>query len=531
MNALSSDYLVIGGGIAGLLFALKAAETGSVTVLTKAASDEANTAYAQGGIASVWSIDDSFESHVDDTLRAGAGLCNRGAVEAIVRDGPAVVRELIEFGTRFTRVEEGGEDEYDLGREGGHSHRRVLHAQDLTGREIMRALWEVARSRSNIRVLENHVAIDLLVEKDGGRKRGACWGAYALDKTTMAVRRVLARATLLATGGAGKVYLYTTNPDIASGDGVAMAYRAGAPIANMEFYQFHPTCLYHPAAKSFLISEALRGEGAILRLPDGTPFMKRYHPDAELAPRDVVARAIDSEMKRLGLDSVFLDISHRPAGYIRERFPNIYRRCLVYGFDLTAAPIPVVPAAHYMCGGVMTDLEARSAIPRLYAAGEVAMTGLHGANRLASNSLLEAAVMGRRGAAAAKAMMRQDRRVPPEFPEWNPGNAIESEQRVLITQSWEEIRRLMWNYVGIVRSDLRLERALRRIRMLDEEIHGYYWDHRIDSDLIELRNLVAVGELIVRSAMVRKESRGLHYTIDYPDTDDAHCLHDTVIRH
>jgi L-aspartate oxidase len=294
MNALSSDYLVIGGGIGGLLFALKAAESGSVTVLTKAASDEANTAYAQGGIASVWSIDDSFESHVDDTLRAGAGLCKRDAVEAIVRDGPAVVRELIEFGTRFTRVEEGGEDEYDLGREGGHSHRRVLHAQDLTGREIMRALGEAVRSRSNIRLLENHVAIDLLVEKDGGRRSGACWGAYALDKTTMAVRRLVARATLLATGGAGKVYLYTTNPDIASGDGVAMAYRAGAPVGNMEFYQFHPTCLYHPAAKSFLISEALRGEGAILRLPDGAPFMKRYHPDAELAPRDVVARAIDS---------------------------------------------------------------------------------------------------------------------------------------------------------------------------------------------------------------------------------------------
>jgi L-aspartate oxidase len=531
MNVLSSDYLVIGGGIAGLIFAIKAAEHGSVTVLTKAGSDEANTAYAQGGIASVWSVDDSFESHIDDTLRAGAGLCNRDAVAAIVRDGPAAVRELIELGTRFSRVEEGGEDEYDLGREGGHSHRRVLHAQDLTGREIMRALGEVARSRPNIRVLENHVAIDLLVEKSGGRKHGACWGVYALNKTTMVVRGVLARATLLATGGAGKVYLYTTNPDIASGDGVAMAYRAGAPIANMEFYQFHPTCLYHPAAKSFLISEALRGEGAILRLPDGTPFMKRYHPDAELAPRDVVARAIDSEMKRLGLDSVFLDISHQPASYIRDRFPNIYRRCLTYGFDLTAAPIPVVPAAHYMCGGVMTDLEARSPIPRLYAAGEVAMTGLHGANRLASNSLLEAAVMGRRAAASAREMLRNDRSAPPEFPEWNPGNAIESEQRVLITHSWEEIRRLMWNYVGIVRSDLRLTRALHRVQMLDQEIHGYYWDHRIDSDLIELRNLVAVGELIVRSAMARKESRGLHYTIDYPDSDDANCLHDTVIRH
>ncbi|HXD90706.1 MAG TPA: L-aspartate oxidase [Candidatus Binataceae bacterium] len=530
MNALSSDYLVIGGGIAGLLFAIKAAETGTVTVLTKAASSEANTAYAQGGIASVWSVDDTFESHVDDTLRAGAGLCSRAAVEAIVRDGPAAVRDLIDLGTSFTRVEEGGEAEYDLGREGGHSHRRVLHAQDLTGREIMRALGEAARAQPNIRMLENHVAIDLLVEKGGGRGRGACWGVYALEKTTTAVSRIVAHATLLATGGAGKVYLYTTNPDIASGDGVAMAYRAGAPIANMEFYQFHPTCLYHPAARSFLISEALRGEGAILRLPDGTPFMKRYHPDAELAPRDVVARAIDSEMKRRGLDCVYLDLSHRPADYIRERFPNIYKRCLGYGFDLASAPIPVVPAAHYMCGGVVTDLAARTAIPRLYAAGETAMTGLHGANRLASNSLLEAAVMGRRGYESAAALLRDDRTAPPEFPEWDPGNAIESEQRVLITQSWEEIRRLMWNYVGIVRGDLRLERALRRVRMLDEEIHGYYWDHRIDSDLIELRNLVAVGELIVRSAMARKESRGLHYTMDYPDRDDAHWLHDTVIQ-
>ncbi len=530
MKIFSSDYLVVGGGIAGLLFAIEAAKIGSVIVLTKAASSEANTAYAQGGIASVWSVDDSFESHIEDTLRAGAGLCNREAVEAIVRDGPAVVRELIELGTRFTRIEEGGEDEYDLGREGGHSHRRVLHAQDLTGREIMRALGEAARECPNIQFLEDHVAIDLLIEKEGTRKSGACWGVYALEKSTMAVRRIVARATMLATGGAGKVYLYTTNPEIASGDGVAMAYRAGAPIANMEFYQFHPTCLYHPAAKSFLISEALRGEGAILRLLDGTPFMKRYHLDAELAPRDVVARAIDSEMKRLGLDCVYLDISHRPSDYIRDRFPNIYRRCLGYGFDLTTGPIPVVPAAHYMCGGVMTDLTGQTGIPRLYAAGEVAMTGLHGANRLASNSLLEAAVMGRRGFSAASAKLQNDRGLPPEFPEWDSGNAIESEQRVLITQSWEEIRRLMWNYVGIVRSDLRLERALRRIRMLDEEIHGYYWDHRIDSDLIELRNLVAVGNLIVRCAMARKESRGLHYNIDYPDRDDLNWMCDTAIK-
>jgi L-aspartate oxidase len=528
MNPISSDYLVIGGGIAGLLFAINAAQTGSVTVLTKAASNEANTAYAQGGIASVWSVDDSFASHINDTLRAGDGLCRREAVEAIVRDGPEAVRELIALGTRFTRVEEGGEDEYDLGREGGHSHRRVLHAQDLTGREIMRALGEAAAARSNIHVLENHVAVDLLVEKAANGRQGGCWGAYALETSTMAVRKVVARATLLATGGAGKVYLYTTNPEIASGDGVAMAYRAGAAIANMEFYQFHPTCLYHPAAKSFLISEALRGEGAILRLPDGTAFMRRYHPDAELAPRDVVARAIDSEMKRLGLDCVYLDISHRPASFIRERFPNIYRRCVSFGFDLTAQPIPVVPAAHYMCGGVVTDLWGRTAIERLYAAGETAMTGLHGANRLASNSLLEAAVMGRRAASVLREALRSDSAIPAEFPEWDPGSAARTEQRVLITHSWDEIRRLMWNYVGIVRSDRRLQRALRRIQLLQEEIHGYYWDHLLDSDLIELRNLVTVAELVVRCAIARRESRGLHYTIDYPNRDDANCLHDTI---
>jgi len=529
-QGFDSDFLVIGGGIAGLMFALKAADTGTVTVLTKAGTADANTWYAQGGIASVWRVDDTFESHVDDTLRAGAGLCNRAAVETIVRDGPEAVRELIRLGTRFTRIPEGGEDEYDLGREGGHSHRRVLHAQDLTGREIMRALGEAVAAHRNIRLLDEHLAINLLVEKSGGQPL-RCWGAYVLDRRNQAIRKFLARATMLATGGAGKVYLYTTNPDIASGDGIAMAYRAGVPIGNMEFIQFHPTCLYHPLAKSFLISEALRGEGAILKLPDGTPFMKRYHLDAELAPRDVVARAIDSEMKRHGLDFVHLDLSHRSEDFIRRRFPNIFNQCLNFGIDITREPIPVVPAAHYMCGGAVTDLNARTAVGRLYAAGEVAMTGLHGANRLASNSLLEAAVMGRRGFVAAHREMTEDRdRRPPEFPEWDPGRAIKSEEHVLVTQSWDETRRLMWNYVGIVRSDRRLERAMRRLALLKEEIHSYYWEHLLNSDLIELRNLVTVAELIVRSAQSRKESRGLHYNIDHPAPDDAHWLQDTIIE-
>jgi L-aspartate oxidase len=527
---ISTEFLVIGGGIAGLSFALKAAALGRVAVLVKAGSADANTSYAQGGIASVWSVDDSFESHVEDTLKAGAGLCNRAAVEAIVRDGPEVVRDLIRLGTRFTRVPEGNEDEYDLGREGGHSHRRVLHAQDLTGQEIMRALWEAIRANPNISFYEDHLAIDLLIA-NRGRGNARCWGCYALDRRSGAIWKFVAPFTLLATGGAGKVYLYTTNPDVASGDGVAMAYRAGVPIGNMEFYQFHPTCLYHPEAKSFLISEALRGEGAILKLPGGEPFMKRYSPDAELAPRDIVARAIDAEMKRHGLDCVYLDLSHRGPEFIRRRFPNISARCAALGIDISREPIPVVPAAHYMCGGVVTDLNARTVLAGLYAAGEVAMTGLHGANRLASNSLLEAAVMARRAFLDISLQLAaRSPASPPDFPAWNPGRAIRSDEQVMVTQSWDEIRRLMWNYVGIVRSDRRLERARRRLALLREEIHSYYWDYLIDSDLIELRNLVVVAELIVRSAIYRKESRGLHYNTDHPQTDDQHWLHDTIIR-
>ena len=527
---MEADFLVIGGGLAGLTFALQAAPHGSVVVLAKQPLPESNTAYAQGGIASVWSPEDSFRDHTEDTLVAGAGLCHRDIVETVVREGPERIRELIAHGINFS-LRPGTEDEYDLGREGGHSHRRILHASDATGREIMRALVEAVRRTSNITVLESCVAIDLLVDAKLDPTIGApsCWGVYALDRLTSQIKTLRARATLLATGGAGKVYLYTSNPDIATGDGIAMAYRAGVPIANMEFIQFHPTCLYHPAAKSFLISEALRGEGARLRRPDGVEFMRRYHPQAELAPRDVVARAIDNEMKVHGFEHVYLDISHKGADFVRERFPTIHARCLEYGIDITRDPIPVVPAAHYCCGGVMTDEHGATTVRRLYAAGEVTMTGLHGANRLASNSLLEAAVFGHRAARHAVALLQADRVQPPTCPPWNPGAAVDSDESVVVTQNWDEIRRMMWNYVGIVRSNRRLARALKRISLLQDEIRQYYWDFKVTADLIELRNIALVAELIVISAITRKESRGLHYTIDYPERDDAGWVRDTIL--
>jgi L-aspartate oxidase len=527
---MHSDFLVIGSGLAGLTFALKAAQRGSVLVLTKDRMPESATAYAQGGIASVWSSDDSFEEHSQDTMTAGANLCHQDIVDLVVREGPECVRELITLGTQFS-TRPGANGEYDLGREGGHSHRRILHASDATGSEIMRALVEAVRRAPNITVLERHLAVDLLVDAkfDASLTQPSCWGAYAFDLTTGAIRRFQARATLLATGGAGKVYLYTSNPDVASGDGVAMAYRAGVPIGNMEFVQFHPTCLYHPQAKSFLITEALRGEGAILRRPDGVAFMKTYHPSAELAPRDIVARAIDHEMKVHGYEHVFLDITHRGADFVRERFPHIYERCLIYGIDITKQPIPVVPAAHYCCGGAVTDADGATNIRRLYIAGEVAMTGLHGANRLASNSLLEALVFGHRASVVARALVHADRAPMPELPDWNPGQAVDSDESVVVTQNWDEVRRTMWNYVGIVRSNRRLARAFKRIMLLQEEIRDYYWDFIVTGDLIELRNIALVAELIIRSAISRKESRGLHYNIDYPERDDAHWLHDTVI--
>jgi L-aspartate oxidase len=523
---VQSDTLVIGGGIAGLFFALKAAARGTVTLLTKDRLPESNTAYAQGGIASVWSPQDSFDAHVEDTLDAGAGLCHRDVVELVVHEGPARIRDLIARGTSFSTRADQEDREYDLGREGGHSHRRILHASDATGREIVRALIAGVRREPGIQVLENHIAIDLVLD---GRPQPACWGAYVLDRATNEVKTFVARASVLATGGAGKVYLYTSNPDIATGDGVAMACRAGAAIANMEFFQFHPTCLYHPQAKSFLLTEALRGEGAILRLPDGTPFMKRFDPRAELAPRDIVSRAIDHEMKVHGYEHVYLDISHRDSEFVRQRFPTIDRRCRELGLDMTKQPLPVVPAAHYCCGGVATDVFARTTIPRLYACGEVAMTGLHGANRLASNSLLEALIFADRAARDVAERFARDVQRPPDVPAWDPGGAVDSDESVVVTQNWDEIRRLMWNYVGIVRTNRRLSRARKRIRMLQDEIQEYYWNFLVTSDLVELRNIALVAELIIESAIARPESRGLHYNRDTPERDDARWRRDTLL--
>ncbi len=525
------DYLVIGSGIAGLTFALGVPERARVAIVTKDRSDESNSWYAQGGVATVWSPEDSFESHVADTLTAGAGLCHEDVVEMVVRDGPERIRELIALGTRFDTHLQGDAVEYDLGREGGHSRRRVLHAGDVTGQEIVRALSVAVGTRPNIALLENALAVDLLIERKSGSggSPGTCWGAYVFDRHTGAVCTMPARVTVLCTGGAGKVYLYTSNPDVATGDGVAIAYRAGATVGNMEFFQFHPTCLYHPKAKSFLISEALRGEGARLRLPDGTLFMAKYHSDAELAPRDIVARAIDHEMKVHGFEHVYLDITHRPAEYLAERFPNITQRCGEFGIDITREWIPVVPAAHYMCGGVVTDREGRTSIPRLYACGEVAMTGLHGANRLASNSLLEGLVFGHRSALDAQRLLAADATPPPALADWNPGTAVNSDESVVVAQNWDEVRRAMWNFVGIVRSNRRLERARKRIATLQEEIREYYWDFLVTGDLLELRNIATVAELIIHCALTRRESRGLHYTIDYPERDDTHWRHDTIV--
>ncbi|GMV17242.1 MAG: L-aspartate oxidase [Polyangiaceae bacterium] len=525
--SITTDCLVLGSGIAGLTFALNAARHGSVLIVTKRAREDSSTAWAQGGVAAVLAPDDTLERHVADTLTAGAGLCHQLAVELCVKEGPAAIRQLVDYGVPFSRNEQG---ELDLGREGGHTARRVAHAGDITGREIERTLLERVAENPNITLLDWHMGVDLIVlSKFGGPD--TCVGAYVLDEKSGTVRRVLARQTVIATGGAGKVYLYTSNPDVATGDGIAMAYRAGAEIANMEFYQFHPTCLHHPQARTFLISEALRGEGAILRHPETKEaFMTRHHPMADLAPRDIVARAIDFEMKKSGSDYVLLDITHKPASFVKERFPNIHAECLRYGMDMTERPLPVVPAAHYLCGGITSDLHGRTSLPGLMAIGESACTGLHGANRLASNSLLEGLVLGKRAADKAGPLLPELRQSPwPEVPEWEVGSAVPSDEAVVVTQNWDELRRLMWNYVGIVRSDTRLRRAARRVALLEEEIREYYWKHLVNRDLLELRNIATVAELIISCAASRRESRGLHSTLDYAETRPE-LAEDTVTK-
>ncbi len=515
-----TDFLIIGSGIAGLSFALKAASLGQVTLVTKKSQVDSATNRAQGGIACVLAKEDSFANHIQDTLISGAGLCDEEVVRMVVEKGPDRVQELLKFGVDFERNASGV---LDLGMEGGHSARRIAHACDLTGHKIEISLLEAANQHPNIKILENHIAIDLLLaSKSGGtppdrNNSECCLGAYVLESHTGKIHTFIARATILCSGGTGKVYLYTTNPDIATGDGIAMAYRAGAKVANLEFVQFHPTCLYHPKAKNFLISEAVRGEGGRLIDERGQPFMTKYDPGGDLATRDMVARAIDTELKASGNNSVYLDISHKSASFIRNRFPHIYQTCLSYGIDITTEPIPVVPAAHYMCGGVLTDMMGRTSINSLYALGETACTGLHGGNRLASNSLLEAVVYAHQAFMQCKkdwpSMLNK---VHPPTPDWSSGHAARIEECILITHNWDQIRRLMWDYVGIVRSSKRLRLVQESLAPIQQQVRHNYHDYLLTPDLIELRNIALLADLIVQSALIRQESRGLHYIVDYP---------------
>ena len=512
-DAHYSDVLIIGSGAAGLSAALKLSETHQVTVLSKTELSSGSTYWAQGGIAAVLDDTDSVESHVRDTLIAGAGLCHQDAVENVVSKSKQAVQWLLDMGVEFS-VD--AEDELHLTKEGGHSQRRVIHSDDATGRAVSKSLSERVLESPNIEVLEQHIAVDLVKQADYGSTQIRCNGAYVLNLKTETVRLFQAKAVILATGGASKVYLYSTNPDGASGDGIAMAWRAGCRVANMEFNQFHPTCLFHPQARSFLITEALRGEGAHLKLPDGERFMQRFHSSEELAPRDVVARAIDHEMKRLGCDYVLLDISHKPDEFVKSHFPNIYEHCLQFGIDITEEPIPVVPAAHYTCGGVLVNKSGQTDLQNLYAIGEVSFTGMHGANRMASNSLLECIVFAQ---LAADDIISRIGEIPdPDYAKpWDETRVTSSDEAVVISHNWDELRRFMWDYVGIVRTDKRLQRAYHRISLLQKEIQEFYSHYRVTNDLIELRNLAVVAERIIISAMQRKESRGLHYSLDYPD--------------
>ncbi|OOY34936.1 L-aspartate oxidase [Solemya velum gill symbiont] len=517
-SRFNHDVLIIGSGAAGLSLALRLDQKLRIAVIAKRELEEGNTFYAQGGISAVLDEEDSIESHVRDTLVAGAGLCEESVVRDTVKRGPENIQWLLDNGVRFTREDEQDpRSEFHLTREGGHSHRRVIHSADSTGQEVELTLVSQAKKRDNIDLFEDHIAIDLITSSRGSKAKRIL-GCYILDVGNDRVETYAAPVVVLASGGANKAYLYTSNPDVTTGDGIAMAWRAGCRVANMEFIQFHPTCLFHPHAKSFLITEALRGEGATLHLPNGERFMPAFDERAELAPRDVVARAIDHEMKRLGADCVYLDITHKPASFIREHFPTIHERCLEFGIDITRERIPVVPAAHYTCGGVITDKAAHTDIPGLYAIGETAYTGLHGANRMASNSLLECLVFGQ---IAAQNIEKQIADIEPvgEIKPWDESRVSDSDERVVVSHNWDELRRFMWDYVGIVRSNKRLERAKRRANLLRHEIDEYYSNFRVNNDLLELRNLVEVSDLIIRSAQLRKESRGLHYTIDFPNKD------------